>query len=106
MNIKDNNMMNNMKMEKSKQKINVLFEATNGFKKLIKVDWGTYICDMIKKFLNEIGKPELFGSEKIYFMYNSYKSNLYDNSKVENLIPEASTHQKIVVYDGLNTIGG
>ena len=106
MNIKDNNMMNNMKMEKSKQKINVLFEATNGFKKLIKVDWGTYICDMIKKFLNEIGKPELFGSEKIYFMYNSYKLNLYDNSKVENLFPEASTHHRIVVYDGLNTIGG
>ena len=35
MNIKDNNMMNNMKMEKPKQKINISFKTSRGFKYLI-----------------------------------------------------------------------
>ena len=103
MNIKDNNMMNNIKMEKPKQKINVFFETISGFKKLIKVDYGTSICDMIKKYFKEIGKPELFfRNEDISFIYNACKLNRHDNSKVENVI---SPNHRIAVYDLYNIIG-
>ncbi len=99
MNIKDNNMMNNMKIKKPKQKINVCFETISRFKKLIIVDYGTSICDMIKKYFNEIGRPELFGNKYICFIYNASKLNPYDNSKVENLFPETFLIHKIIVHD-------
>ena len=103
MNIKDNNMMNNMKMEKPKQKINISFKTSRGFNKNIIVDYGTSICDMIKKYFNEIGKPELFGNKDICFIYNARKLNPHDNSKVENFFPFL-TDKIILINDLLGLI--
>ena len=72
---------------------------------MIIVDYGTSICDMIKKYCNEIREPELFRNKDISFIYNGCKLNHHDNSKVENLFLENSLNFNIFVYDGDNIIG-
>ena len=46
-------------------------------------DYGITISEMLKKFLERIGRPELFKSYKIYFLYDASKLNWDDNTKIE-----------------------
>ena len=98
------NPMNNIMIEEPKNKINTLFETPSGFKKSIIVDYGTSVSDMIKKYFNEIGKPELFRNDKICFLYDACKLNCDDNTKVENFFQKTSLIHHIVVVDLFNML--
>ena len=58
-----------------KPKKNILLRPNNGIKtRCITFDYGTPVCDTLKKYLNEINKPEFINKDnRIVFLYNAKK---------------------------------
>ena len=85
-------------------KINVLFTTTIGTKRNIVLSHGTTIGQALKKYLNAVGKPELFNSDKISFLFNAQKLEYGNNTTIENFFKNVM-NPKVVVNDTANLIG-
>ena len=86
-------------------KINLTFTTTVGSKRVLKIKYGTTISQAIKKYLDSVGKPELFvQNEKINFLYNANRLEFNDNRLVE-VVFKNITMPKIVVNDTQGLIG-
>ena len=106
----NNNMMgmqmnNNMGMFGNKE-IFILFQTRRGRPKKIYVDYGTSVGDLLKKYLIEIGHPELINNNDngIYFIFNGMKLSFEDTRNIKEL--ELSNGTKIIVIDTGNIMGG
>ena len=91
-------------LNKPGPKINVLFTTTIGTSRIIILTHGTTIDQALKKYLNQVGKPELVNSDKISFLFNAAKLNFGDNTTVEKFFKN-SVNPKVVVNDTNNLIG-
>jgi len=58
---------------------------------------------MIIKYWEEIGKPHLFNTDEIKFIYSSLKLNFNDKTKIEEKFVEIP---KIMVHDSMPLLGG
>ena len=80
----------------------VTFQKTSGECKIMVFDYGTTVNDILRKYLIEIGKPELLENEdKIGFFYNAQKLRFNDKTKIEDFFL-ANLNPKVIVMN-LNT---
>ena len=109
-----NNIMNNMNMmepmndnnESNVEKMDIIFKTTSGTQKRITFKYGTTVGEVLKKYLKEVGRPELIGrSDRIAFVYNLEKLSFDDQSKIEEKFSRNIT-PKILVNDPMYLIGG
>ena len=85
--------------------VNVVFKSTSGLKMMVSVDVGTTVSNTLLLFLKRVGKPELFKPDSgIVFICNARKLNIYDNTKIENLLG-GQLNYLIMVNDVKNLIG-
>ena len=82
-------MNNNINQKKSNidMSINIFFNADNGAKIHVKAKFGTTADQLLQKYLNKIGKPELYEQKNanIWFLYNGERYYLGDATPVEKI---------------------
>ena len=109
-----NNIMNNMNMmepmnnnnESNVKQKSIIFKTLEGIQRLITFKYGTTVGEVLKKYLKEVGRPELIGrSDRIAFVYNLEKLSFDDQSKIEEKFSRNIT-PKILVNDPMYLIGG
>ena len=103
LNLNPNMMMNNnINQEPSchEQKISVIFKTIRNEITTLQVKYGTTIDQLLQKYLNKIGRPELYEqkSKNIWFIFNAQKLNYGDTTPVENIF---KTLTSIVTVEGL-----
>ena len=59
----------------------------------------------MKKYFEEIERPDLYKSDNISFYYNACKLNYNDSTKIEEKFSNGSSH-RITVNDSLPLVGG
>ena len=92
-NLKEYNSINN------KPKMSILFQTTRGWVKSIIVDYGTPVCDTLKKYLIEINKPEFINADdRIAFIFNAKKIRFDDKTKIEDFFGLCA-NTKVIVND-------
>ena len=80
-------------------KININFTTTGGIKRNLIFIHGTTIDQALKKYLNVVGRPDLYGrSENIGFLFNAKKVNFGDTTPVEVYFRNVA-EPKIIVND-------
>ena len=86
-------------------KININFTTTVGTVRNLIFNHGTTIDQALKKYLNAVGKPDLYGkSEDIGFLFNANKINFGTKTPVEVFFRNVAV-PKIVVNDTKGLIG-
>ena len=86
-------------------KINIVFTTTTGQSRNLKFKNGTTLSQAIKRYLQSVGKEELFGhNDQVNFLFNANKIDFNDNTPIEKkfvniLLP------KIIVNDTKHLIG-
>ena len=86
-------------------KMNVIFTTTVGTQRIIKINYGTSVSNALRKYLNSVNKPELFGqNDKVNFLYNAQKLAFDDNTPIETKFANM-VNPKIVVNDTQGLIG-
>ena len=109
-----NDIMNNMnmmgQMSNNNNEFNVkqksfIFQTSLGTKKHIICKYGMTVGEVLKKYLNEMGRPELINSpDRIAFLYNGQKLSFQDQTKIEEKFN--GEYVNIKVIDNKNMIGG
>ena len=78
-------------------KITVIFKTILGNINFIIVNYGTTINDTLEKYLKRVGRPDLIGTRKLLFLFNSKRLMLGDKTNVESYFkfaqrPNVSVH--------------
>jgi hypothetical protein len=95
----------NSSSENKKEKMNVKFNTTQGYTRLMIVEKGTTIDQLLRKFLETENKRELINDDKkLCFLYNGSKMKFGDNTKVEKLF-KINSSPRVVVNDVYHLIG-
>ena len=91
-----------------RKKMNVIFKAApSGTTTTLTLKYGTTIDKMLEKYLNRIGRPELYGdTSRIVFLYNSYKIRFGDQTPIEELFAGNMNNPRVVLNDVNSIIGG
>ena len=80
------NMMINNNFEPQPKNIkqkNVIFKTTRGKVFRFIVDYGTTVKELLKKFFDRIGRPELMGCKGIIFIFNAEKIEYENQTPIE-----------------------
>ena len=86
-------------------KINIVFNTTQGMNKNFAVEREKTISELIKTYLNRVGKPELFNRTKdICFICNGNKIDIHSKVTVGQYFGH-NINPKIIVNDVKNLIG-
>jgi hypothetical protein len=86
-------------------KINCIFRTTKGVDRTIPFDFGKTVNQLIKRYLDIMGKPELIdNTEDICYLFNARQINPYDNTKVEVFFKE--NHFPIIVVNDIKELIG
>ena len=75
----------------------VIFSTNLGERKDINFDYGIIIDGILRKYLEEMKKPELINSTKVSFVFNVRKLNFGDKMKIEDLFKNMP-EPKIIVF--------
>ena len=86
-------------------RINIHFTTTVGTARNLVFNHGTTIDQVLRKYLNVVGRPDLIGKDKdIGFLFNGSKINFGNKTPVEAFFRNAAV-PKIVVNDTKGLIG-
>ena len=86
-------------------KINFIFKTTQGVRRVLLVEHGTTIHDLIKKYFTIMGKPELINNKKdICLLSNARTLQFDDETPIEQYFKNLSV-VNIVVNDVKELIG-
>ena len=87
-------------------KLNVIFKTTQGTTHTLVYNYGITIDQALSKYLNRVGRPELYDqkSNKICFLFNASQLKFGDQTKIEVFF-KGVTNPKVVVNDVHNLIG-
>ena len=85
-------------------KINVIFTTTTGTKRNLVLSESSSIDQAIKKYLQVVGHPELYNTDKVGFLFNAQKLKFGDNTTISNFFKN-QFNPKIIVNDTNNLIG-
>ena len=80
------NMMINDNFEpqpKNIKKMNVIFKTSSGKLFHFNVDYGTTVKELLKKFFDRIGRPDLMGCKYIIFIFNAKKIEYENQTPIE-----------------------
>ena len=77
-------MDNKIKEKSNIPKMNIIFKTTQEMQIILVFDYGTTIDEILKKYLNEIGRPDLINTDKIFFVYNACQLRFGDKTKIED----------------------
>ena len=103
--INENKVNNTSPVNPSIDKLNIIFKTTQGMTKIIPIEKGKTMSELIKTYLNRVGKPELFNrTNDICFVCNANKIDIHSKVKVEQYFMNFSS-PKILVNDVKNLIG-
>ena len=98
-------MNNNVNENNDHEKIiNVTFKTLAGINKIFVFDYGTTISDMLRKYLEEIKRPDLINKNEISFLFNAHKLNFGDHTKIEDIFKDLP-NPIIIVNDTIHLIG-
>ena len=64
------------------EKMNVIFKTAGG-KVFLVVDYGTTVKELLKKFFDRIGRPDLMGCKDIFFIFNAKKIEYENQTPIE-----------------------
>ena len=102
-NINDNN-MNNNSAPQIPGKMNIVFKKTDGIIKIIQVDIGTTVGQLIALYLKRMDRENLIGNDKdFFFLYDAAKLKFDDNRRIEQVF--RFVNPTILVNDVHNLIG-
>ena len=98
-NLMPNMMINNNFEPQPKyiQKKDFIFKTIKG-KVHFNVDYGTTVKELLKKFFNRIGRPDLIGCKDIIFIFNAKKIECEDQTPIEKFF-YANPSPVIIVND-------
>lgn len=99
------NMMINNNFEpqpKNIKKRNVTFKTTRGKVFHFIVDYGTTVKELLKKFFDRIGRPELMGCKDIIFIFNAKKIEYENLTPIEKFFDTYYHSPVIIVNDAKN----
>ena len=86
-------------------KINIVFNTTQGMTKNLPIEREKTISELIKTYLNRVGKPELFNRTKdICFICNGNKIDIHSKETIGQYFA-TNLNPKIIVNDVKNLIG-
>ena len=85
-------------------KISVIFKTTRGNTNVITLNYGTTINDTLEKYLKRVGRPDLIGTRKLLFLFNSKRLMLGDKTNVESYFKKYP-NPLVVVHDDNFFIG-
>ena len=86
-------------------KKNVVFKTTQGVKTNISIEEDKTMSELIKTYLNRMGKPELFGKKDVVcFLFNASKIDFNCPMKISQFFGFHS-HPILIVNDVNNLIG-
>ena len=101
----ENKVNNQSPVNPNIDKINIVFNTTQGMNKNFAVEREKTISELIKTYLNRVGKPELFNRTKdICFICNGNKIDIYSKVTVGQYFGH-NINPKIIVNDVKNLIG-
>ena len=88
------------------KKLNVIFKTTQGTTHTLVYNYGITIDQALSKYLNRVGRPELYDqkSNKICFLFNASQLKFGDQTKIEVFF-KGVTNPKVVVNDVHNLSG-
>ena len=92
-----------------RKKMNVIFKAApSGTTTTLTLKYGTTIDKMLEKYLNRIGRPELYRekTDRVAFLFNSYKLRFGDQTPIEELFAGNMNNPRVVLNDVNSIIGG
>ena len=99
-----NNQNNGNKQQIPDNKINCVFKTTQGVVTNVLIDQGKTMSELIKTYLNRMGKPELFGKKDgVCFLFNATKIDFNCNTKVEDFF-KFNAHPTLIVNDVNNNV--
>ena len=104
-NMMSNNNINNNIFNGFKPKLNIIFKNIRGEVKSFNFDYGTTVSEMIRKYLEETGRPHLFNNDEIRFIHSAIKLNFNDKTKIEEKFPGKES-VFIIVHDNKPLLGG
>ena len=82
-----------------KAKQNICFDS--GKRIYLSIDYGTPIKEMIKIYLEKIGRIDLLNkNDKFSFIYNARKINFDNNMRIEKFFSTTGTPRVIVTFTG------
>ena len=85
-------------------KINVIFQTTTGTKRNMVLSMSSTIDQAIKKYLQTVGHPELYNTDKVGFLFNAQKLKFGDNTTIGDYFKNVF-NPKVIVNDTNNLIG-
>ena len=100
----DNQIQMANEIKEKSNKINITFQIFKGGAQSMIFEYGTTIDEMLKKFLNKVGKPELINSPKICFLFNARQLKIGDKTKIEDYFRDL-TKAKVIINDIEGLIG-
>ena len=102
----EENSSNNAEQNQPGPKMNIVFNTTQGTTHNMVFPYGTTISEALKKYLQRVGRPDLFNNQdnKICFLVNATKLKFDDNTPIEQFFKN-SINPKVVVNDINNLIG-
>ena len=80
------------------EKISFIFETTKGTRFTILANHGTTVNELLKKFFDRIGRPELMGCKDIIFIFNAKNIEYEDQTPIE-IFFDTYHNNEIIVYD-------
>jgi len=99
-NLMPNMMINNNFEPQSKNilKKDFIFKTTKGKLFHFNVDYGTTVKELLKKFFDRIGRPDLMGCKDIFFIFNAKKIEYENQTPIEKFF-NFSHNPVIIVND-------
>ena len=85
-------------------KYNVTFKTTGGIKTLLLVNEEITVEKLIKKYLMRVNRFYLFGSNKIYFLYNACKISFHEKKKIKEFF--STTNSPTVIINDIDSLIG
>ena len=105
MGVQEVNSMANSEENQPGPKLNIVFNTTQGTLHNLVLPYGTTISQAIEKYLNRVGRPDLFGKpDQLCFLVNAQKLQFNDQTPIEQYFKN-NLNPKIVVNDTNNLIG-
>ena len=100
----DNQIQMANEIKEESNKMNIIFKTTYGVTHSLSFEYGTTIDEILKEYLNKVGKPELINSKKVCYLFNAVQLKFGDKTKVENYF-RGNKKVKVIVNDVNGLIG-
>jgi hypothetical protein len=97
-NMMNYNELNNNSFFDDRPKKNVIFQGDRGNLTNMLFNYDTTTDEMLKKYLKRINRPDLYGNNKIYFIFNAERIRFGDKTPIKELFKNAHIPKVYAFY--------